>query len=181
MSRSPLLRRLVAPVAFFAVAFLLAGCAKPVGSVTGKVTYQNKTLKGGSVSFVSTDGGQSFSSGIAEDGTYKVPNLQGGSYKVCVDTSSLLPPKTGNAPTMPKGYAPPGATKVAGSPKDQKSGPPPGADIPEGYKASSPAAMAANTTAKLYVAIPEKYSKPDSTDLTYTFKGGSETFDIDLK
>jgi hypothetical protein len=139
--------------------------------VTGKVTYQGKPLKGGSVSFVSTEGRQSFASGIDEDGTYLVPNLRGGSYKVCVETSSLKPAKehsiyTKMAPIVPKGA---------------KTGPPADAQVPEGYTPSDPAAMAAMTAKKRYIPIPEHYADPELTDITYTFNGGAETFNIDLK
>jgi hypothetical protein len=78
-----------------------------------------------------------------------VPDLLGGPYKVCVDTSSLKPPNSS-----------PGGTKA--QPGDMGA-----------------AALAANK--RKYVAIPDKYAAPDTTDLTYTFPGGSETFDIDLK
>jgi hypothetical protein len=157
---------------FCATSLVLVGCQRPVGSVSGKITYQGKVLKGGGVSFVSTDGGQSFAAGIAEDGTYKVPDLRGGAYKVCVETSSLKAASSGSP------YAGVGGPKKS---KTEKAGPPPGANVPEGYTPSDPAAAAAVTSAKRYVAIPEKYSSPDTTDLTYEFKGGAETFDIDLK
>ena len=155
-----------------AVSLLLGGCARPVGTVTGKVTYQGKPLKGGNVSFHSTEGRPSFASGIAEDGTYKVPDIQGGSYKVCVETASLKPSQ--GAPMM--------GPKVSGPPPDAKTGAPPkDADIPEGYKPSAPAAGQTAANLKKYVAIPDKYAKPDQTDLTYEFKGGSDTVNIDLK
>jgi len=161
-----------------------------VGSVTGKVTSQGKALKGGSVCFVSTDGGVSFSAGIREDGTYTVPELQGGSYKVCVETSSQKPAQSGNQPNYGSSSSAKYGGGKAGSstsgtppliPKGAKTGPPPDAAIPEGYTPSDPAAMASVAAGKRYVHIDEKYAKPDTTDITYTFKGGAETFDIDLK
>ncbi len=152
---------------FALAALVLAGCGRPTGSVTGKVTYQGKPLKAGNVAFVTADGGRSFASGLTPEGTYTVPDLLGGEYKVCVETNSFKPPApTGSAPVVPKGA---------------KTGPPPGANIPEGYTPSDPAAMAAAGMSKKYVPIPPKYAEPGTTDLTYTFKGGSETFDIELK
>ncbi|MBN9523993.1 hypothetical protein J0H58_36700 [bacterium] len=156
-------------------ALFVAGCNRPVGSVTGKVTYQGKELKGGGVTFVSTEGQQSFAATITPEGTYKVPDLLGGDYKVCVDTSSLKPAKGGLSVPGAAAYQQPVV------PKGAKTGPPPGAVLPEGYQASDPAAMAKNNSAKRYVAIPPKYAEAGTTDLTYTFKGGAETFDIDLK
>ncbi|MCI0701377.1 MAG: carboxypeptidase-like regulatory domain-containing protein [Planctomycetia bacterium] len=156
-----------------------AGCARPVGDVSGKVTYNGKPLKGGSVTFISDEGRHSVSASINEDGTYKVPTLTGGTYKVCVDTSYLKP-----APNGPGGYvgsggksAPPPATK--GPPP--KSAPPPDAVVPEGYKPSNPAEAQAAANAKKYVQIPDQYKEPDKTTLSYKFEGGSQTYDIDLK
>src|SRR6185437_15230333 len=136
-------RRSVSTVVFAgAIALLLSGCGRPVGSVTGKVTYQGKPLKGGNVSFNSTDGNQSFSTPIKEDGSFEVPRLVGGTYKVCVETESLNPPSP---------FVGPRDAKVG------KGGPPPGAKVPEGYTASGPAGAKAAEIRKKYVRIPEKY------------------------
>lgn len=162
-------------VALFA-AVLVAGCGRPVGSVTGTVTYQGKTLKGGGVTFVSTEGGRSFAATITAEGTYTVPDIVGGDYKVCVDTSSLKGATTTTTSI-------PGAAAHAQPvvPKGAKTAPPPGVAMPEGYGASDPNAMKSNAAAKRYVAIPPKYADVNATDLTYTFKGGAETFNIELK
>ena len=53
--------------------------------------------------------------------------------------------------------------------------------MPEGYKGSSPASGQAAANAKKYVPIPDKYADADKSELTFTFKGGSDTFDIELK
>lgn len=150
---------------------LIAGCGRPVGTVSGKVTYQGKTLKGGSVTFVSTEGRQSFAAGIGEDGTYSVPNIRGGEYKVCVETDSQKPPP--DVMIGPGMKMPPVAKG--------KFGPPPDAPVPEGYTPSDPASAAAALAAKRYVKIPDQYKDPNTTTLTYTFPGGNQTFDIDLK
>jgi hypothetical protein len=165
---------------FLVSALLLTGCSQPVGSVTGKVTYNGKPLKGGSVTFVSDEGGQSASGEIGETGTYTVPKILGGKYKVCVDTSYLSPTQQ-----VGGGYTGSGGSKgrppSAAPPAPKASGPPPGAEVPEGYTPSNPAEMAAATAAKKYVQIPEKYKTPEKTDLVFTFEGGSQTFNIDLK
>jgi hypothetical protein len=152
---------------FATLAVLLTGCGRPVGSLSGKVTYQNKPLKGGSVAFVSTDGGRSFSAALSEEGVYTIPDLQGGEYKVCVETDSHKPPKQygGGFNDRP--------------PAKGKFGPPPGAPVPEGYTPSDPSAAA--RSGKNYVPIPPHYASPEKTDLTYKFDGGSETYNIDLK
>ena len=165
-------RSFLVPAAFLAGAVALTGCGRAIGSVSGKVTHQGKVLKGGSVSFISTDGGQSFAAGIAEDGTYQVPNIASGEYKVCVETSSLKQSAGGPPPGM-RGPASRGPAKDIPPPKD--------AQIPEGYTPSSPADMALAKMKKRYVEIPEKYSKAETTDLGFTADGGQQTFDIDLK
>lgn len=167
-------RRLHAVVfgTLMAALLCLAGCGRPVGSVKGKVTYQGKALKGGGVGFVSTDGGRSYGSGIGEDGSYTIPDLEGGSYKITVETESL---RGAQGPTGTMG------PKTPSIPKGAKTGPPPGANVPEGYTPSDPAAAAAANGLKRYVKIPGHYAETDKTDLTFTFKGGDVTHDIDLK
>jgi hypothetical protein len=163
--------RLAALLVGVCAMFLLAGCKKPVGTVTGKVTYQGKQLKAASISFISTDGSRSYAAGIRDDGTYYIPDLEGGTYKVCVDTEFLKPPITAMGPGM----------KQPATKDKDKFGPPPGANVPEGYTPSSPAAAQQAASAKKYVAIPPKYADKDQTDLTYTFSGGNQTYDIELK
>src|SRR5262245_30640892 len=113
-------------VALFGVGLLVvAGCNKPVGTVSGKVTYQGKALKGGGVTFVSADGGRSFVGAIGPDGSYKVPDIVAGTYKVTVDNNSLK----GQEKTMgPGGTAAPPPLVPAGA----KGGAPAGANLPEG-------------------------------------------------
>lgn len=162
--------RTVAVVGLAGVLGLTIGCGRPTGSITGKVTYKGKVLKGGGVTFVSTEGQPSRSASIGEDGTYSVPQITAGEYKVCVDTSFMKAQPGGYA----SGFVPQGEAS-----KD--SGPPPGITIPEGYTPSSPKAMESVKKGSKYVAIPPQYAKPDTTDLTYTATGGSQTHDIDLK
>ncbi|HSQ56619.1 MAG TPA: hypothetical protein VLM40_12825 [Gemmata sp.] len=164
----------LAALTLLCTTLLLAGCGKSSGSVSGKVSYQGKALKGGSVSFVSEDGGRSFAGPIKEDGTYTIPDLLSGEYKVCVETSSL---NMRGGQKGPK-YAGSSGGKAA-IPTDK--GPPPGAPIPEGYTPSNPAAAKADAVQKRFIPIPDKYAKPDTTDITYSFKGGNETYNIDLK
>lgn len=160
---------------FAAGLVIVAGCSKPVGSVSGKVTFQGKALKGGGVTFVSTDGSRSVAGTIGPDGTYKVPEIFGGSYKVTVENNSLKgQEKIGMGPGGTA--APPPLI-----PKGAKGGAPPGANLPEGYTPSDPNAMKANASGKNYTPIPAKYLSAETTDLVYEFKGGDDTFDIPLK
>jgi hypothetical protein len=153
--------------ALIASALTLAGCSRQIGSVTGTVKYQGKALKGGNVTFISTEGQPSASGQIKEDGSYSVPKLTAGSYKVCVETDSLKPPK---ATAGPKMSIPKGAGKID-----------PNTPVPEGYKPSNPAEMAVVKNAKLYTPIPPQYADPDKTDLSFTSNGSSQEFPIELK
>lgn len=161
----------LAGAVFLLTALLVAGCSRPVGTLAGKVSHKGKALKGGSVSFVSTEGLPSYAAGIKEDGTYSIPEIRGGHYKVCVETSSIKPAAQASGA---------GGAQAPVIPKGMKSAPPAGANIPEGYHASDPAAMALASNAKKYMPIPPKYADVGTTDLEYTFKGGTETHDIEL-
>src|SRR4051812_29066823 len=86
----------------------LAGCAKPTGSVSGKVTYKGNPLKGGNVIFLKADG-QSEWADIGEDGKYQIDKILAGPVKIGVVTSTLKPPmmRPGETPAMARGYSPP--------------------------------------------------------------------------
>jgi hypothetical protein len=135
-------------------ALVLTGCESSPGTLTGKVTYQGKPLKGGNILFYTKK--RPVSVPIQPDGTYKAENVPGGEAKVTVETESLKP--TGEPP--PPTYKPP----------------PGSADVTGGY---NPAAAAARTGAN-YVAIPKKYSDKETTPLTVTVTGGPQTYDIKL-
>lgn len=152
--------------------FTLAGCGRSVGSITGKVVFQGKPLKGGNISFVSTEGEPSAASAIAEDGSYSIPRITSGEYKVVVETATLKP-------------LPPGSFEVPGQPKTKVEKLDTNPDVPAGYRPSNPAdasAAAAQTfKVKHYVEIPIHFSRSESTTLTYTVVGGSQTHDVELK
>jgi hypothetical protein len=61
-----------------------SGCATK-SNTKGKVSYQGKTLDGGSLAFVTSDG-KVFRSPIKEDGSYEVVNCPPGEVKITVDT-----------------------------------------------------------------------------------------------
>jgi len=155
----------------------VVGCARPVGSITGKVTYKDKNLKGGNVTFVSTEGQPSRTAEIGDDGTYTIPTITAGTYKITVETDSLrpksLPPQAGGASGAPPG------------PGGKTGGPPPDAPIPPGYTPSNLAEASLVTAnaknAKKYVKIPDDYKDSNKTDLGYTVVGGAQTHNIELK
>jgi hypothetical protein len=166
---------------------LLIGCSAGTGDVSGKVTFKGAILKGGNIAFITAEGdGPTFAGGILEDGTYKIPGVREGKYKVTVDTESLKPNFNTGTVTQnssksggSKGYGAPGG-KGAGDPlKDTKfKEPPADAQMPEGMHPSGLAIIQANIAK--YVQIPSRYAKPTSTSLTYTATKGPQTYDIEL-
>jgi hypothetical protein len=62
---------------------LVSGCSKPMGNVTGKVTYKGKALEFGSVIIAAADG-TSLGGDIEPDGTYLIKNVPVGKGKVSV-------------------------------------------------------------------------------------------------
>jgi hypothetical protein len=67
----------------------LSGCGSKPGSVSGKVTYQGKTLSSGLVVFVDKDGKVSQPAGIEVDGSYAAHNVPLGQVTACVETLPL--------------------------------------------------------------------------------------------
>ena len=155
---------------------LITGCGRSMGTVTGKVTFKDQSLKGGTVGFIGTDGQQSATATINEDGTYEIPQVQAGTYQVIVDTQSLKPKQSGNIPSGPKGTS-------SNSPDPKTMGAPPGAVLPDGYKTMSPveAEAAQKANLKRYIAIPADYADPAKSGLTITVTGGSQVYNIELK
>ena len=112
-----------------------------------------------------TEGG-SYSATINPDGTYRTSNVAAGEITVTVETETLNPnikqtAYTGGASKGPGGGGAPGG----GAPKKMGSSPRPG--------------NAAKSEA-VYVKIPGKYAKKDTTTLKANLKAGSNTLDLDL-
>jgi len=174
----------------------VAGCGAGVGDVSGTVTYKGAPLKGGTITLVNTSTGPSFSTGINEDGSYTLSKVVAGSYKVCVDTETLKP---ATATRAGAGSSGPGVPSSSGSSLGKGKGmlPMPGCGpdlqkkfegkkmtpgeeggAPKGYRDGF-TVMAEN--AARYIKIPSKYAKPETTDLTFEAKSGSQTLPIELK
>jgi hypothetical protein len=134
-----------------------AGCGGGTAKISGKVLLKGAPLKGGMVTFVHQEGGNSGSAQIAEDGSYTVAKISPGRVKICVDTESLNPAKRVKAPTYgpPKGAGEAGGYNPGGGPPEDQS--------------------------KRYVKIKAAYAKPETTDLAYVVKAGSQTYDIPLE
>jgi len=73
--------------------FALAGCSRPKGTVTGKVSYNGEAVPSGTVAFYGKDDEVS-SAPIGPDGTYEATKVPLGEVKVTVTTP---PPPDPNA------------------------------------------------------------------------------------
>jgi len=73
----------VLPLLLISGLFLVAGCGKPSGIVSGHVSYQGKALDHGSVTIIPTEG-PGVGGEIKSDGTYRLTNVPLGKGKVIV-------------------------------------------------------------------------------------------------
>ncbi len=142
------------------------GCGSKTATVSGKVTLNGEPLKGGNVTFARSDGQPTVSSPIGEDGSYKAENVPVGTANVCVETKSLNP-----ALTLPKMAGNKPAGPLVNKPSD------PNVKLPEGY---NPDKSGTGSKVHLYVAIPDKYADPKTTDITYEVKSGKQEKTIEL-
>jgi len=148
---------LVRAVAFGCASFFtlaLCGCGDSVSEVSGKVTYNNAVVKGGSVTFVGSAGKPSISTQIGEDGSYTAKGVAYGDVTICVDTEALNPARKARVPG--------------------KYSPPPGQTGPQGLGTGE-------DMSKRYVKIPEKFSNPDASDLKLKVDSGKMQHNIELK
>jgi hypothetical protein len=159
-SLSPILRSAWERRTKWALSFILgislaaAGCdGSSTATITGKVYYNDAPLKGGNVSFMTKDQKVIRLSEISEDGSYTIEKMPTGEALITVETSGLKPP----AQKMP-------ANK-----------PPPGVEPPAGYKP-----LDFEERAKRYVPIPDRYSDPKQSGLTYQVQKGKQQHDIKL-
>jgi hypothetical protein len=136
----------------------LVGCGKTKkeSSISGKVTYGDKPVTGGSIQLHPVEGkGQPFLITIAKDGTFSAKGAPVGEMKVTVETESIRGMTGGNpyAGQMKGGMKPPGDNKL------------PEMDTSNMFK---------------YVKIPLIYAKPETTPLIWTVEPGATKKDINL-
>jgi hypothetical protein len=129
-----------------------SGCTGASATVKGKVTLDGQPVKGGTVTFASTEGKPPASGSIQQDGGYEVLRAPTGKVKITVETESLNPAGRGDA----RKYEPPAGQK---SPYGNAKG---------------------GDDASRYVKIPEKYKLEETTDLAFEVKGGTNTHDLKL-
>ena len=121
------MQRLFYPLALaLAVPALLCGCGSKTGRVSGKVTYKDKPVQGGTVTFL-VSGKHSASSPIGEDGSYSIEKVPVGPAKI-----SIVPPVPagpgGGGPMMDPSKFGGGVEKPAAQPKTKPL------NLPEKYK-----------------------------------------------
>jgi hypothetical protein len=140
---------------------LLVGCGGgQKGTVSGKVTYKNEPLKGGTVTFVSADTTAVARAPIQSDGTYKAENVPVGEVSIGVETESVKPL---SLPPQAKGGGIPKGLELPADAKDKitKLGP--------------------SASADRYMKIPKEYATPQKSGLTLKVTGGLQSHDIPLK
>lgn len=135
---------------------LASGCgkSKKQGTVSGKITYADKPVTGGRISFHPAEG-SAYPGEINPDGTYAVPAVPAGDMKITIETEYLR-----NA--QPSYQLPAGA--------------PPG--MAEKMKSQMPDVGKGNTPT--YTRIPAKYANAKTTPLTMKVESGSQSKDFNL-
>ncbi|MBX9622758.1 MAG: carboxypeptidase-like regulatory domain-containing protein [Gemmataceae bacterium] len=191
--------RLVVLAALGAALAVTAGCAKS-GKVSGKVTLPDGSpLPGGLILFAPEDSTHNPSSAIIkEDGTYEVSDVPTGTCKVSIDNRMAgvteIPVGAGggyNAVKTDKSDSDKGGKKGGmKGPPGKKGGDPnaPPAASKGGEDAISAARAAAGGPASgarvpvpgQKVDINKKYYTPESSGLTISVSGGSNTYDVKL-
>jgi hypothetical protein len=145
-----------------AAAFLLLGCGRGRGDITGEVSYKGEPISVGRITFLSQVGNQEVKSVHIIRGKYTITGFPVGPAKICVE--SMEPPDKEILENTKKLNIP-----AAGGMKEHMKGLPP--ELVE---------MAAGPPLK-YIPIPLAYANPESSRLTYEVKPGAQTYDIPLK
>jgi len=136
--------------------FSVVGCSKPVGDLTGHVTYKERLLSFGWVKLLGSDG-LFRDAKIEAGGTYRFSGVPVGEAKFTV---SCVDPKIQDAVR--------GLIGKRGDGNDKK---------PTEQGALKPAE---DPFAKYYL-VPREYEDVTKTKLTFELQPGPNTFDINLK
>jgi len=140
---------------------VVTGCGAPQrATVKGKVTLGDKPLPVGNVMFTTKEN-LTGSAVIDKDGNYVISDAPLGDVKVSVSVPQLPP---GGLEMMRRMKNNPGVKETQSvDPNDPSKRIGIMGDIPENI-----------------VPIPDKYKDPATSGLTYTVKGGEQTYDIKL-
>jgi hypothetical protein len=132
--------------------FSLAGCGEQRAKVSGKVTFKDQPVPGGTVFFVSEDGLKNDRAEIKSDGTYSSSNVPYGKVKVAVQPVA----------------------------KSLKSMVPKGAKMPDMPEETGAAATYSKGDEN-YVDIPTALRNPETSNISLTVDQAEQTFDIPLR
>jgi len=137
----------------------IAGCSPGNGTVSGKVYFQKKLVRGGTVLFYSPEGNGSRSATIGEDGSYTIADMPPGKVKISVETESAKPSTS--------------SSHVRKPPKDTQ--------LPPEAAGNSIYDKSAASTVNRYTRIPAAYGNYEQSGLTFEVTGGNNTYDIKLE
>lgn len=142
---------------FISGAMLLAGGCASKATITGTVTYKGKPIPSGSITFTPESGAPLVNAPI-RDGKYTAESVPTGDAKVSItslymnrSSSPMMDPNKRDKLAPPKD-APPEAQKAYQRTPEFKPG----------------------------LKIPEKYTDPEQSGLSYTVQRGSQTKDFNL-
>ena len=143
--------------------------------VAGSITFDNKPLPAGRITFVGANG-QSSDPGMVDNGRYEVTNAPIGECKIKVETMYLaqmmggIPGMPGGMPGM-SGMGPGGMKPAAkGMSEEKMSKMSPNEDLAKMKEMSK----------GIFVEIPPDYADAEKTPLTFTVKSGGNSHDIEL-
>ncbi len=162
--RGPVMSKLRFVLPLLPLLLLLSGCPKqPTGNATvsGKVTYNNQPVTGGTVTFLASDGGTPYTGALSAEGTYDITQIPPGDYEVTVETESLKQQDQSQyGGQQGRGRGEQGLDKM--SEEDKKK-------MKEGPGIQKP------VTGTKYMKVPSKYALPNTSGLKATVNKGKNT------
>ena len=133
-------------------------------------------MPGGTVMFYPADSKYNPASAkVDENGNYSA-TVTAGEARISVDNRALKNPDAGGDEIVPT----PGSTGKIGGPPKGALGPPKGA-LEGAMQGKSVPKVAREKLVGTYIPIPDKYSRPDLSELKVTVKSGAQTHNIELK
>jgi hypothetical protein len=138
------------------VVLVASGCGEKKGDVSGTITYHGKPLTVGNISFMDANN-QVLGASPVTEGKYAMVKVPVGPVRIVI-ASTRRPGSTVQHPLL----------KAKDRPNNPKKGKSEDRPLAEDHSNS-------------VISIPEKYSNPDRSGLTYTVQPGENTFDVDLK
>ena len=127
-----------------------AGCGPSFGEVSGKVTYNGKSVPAGVVAFLSAESNEPATAQLERDGSYRLPKVRCGPARITV---------------------------TAPDPKFARKPPVLGPHAKEKDKLFHQRELEAFVEA---VQLPQRYADAEKSRLAHTVQSGTQTFDIPL-